>query len=83
MDWSPAQGVLPTVYRIKKLKSGQGTTKDWKATDRQTVIYLNNWRVCFRAEMTYYGNTTSRNHWNSIYVVGGAAVDIYTHPSQS
>jgi hypothetical protein len=25
--WSPVQGVLPTVYRIKKLKSGQGETK--------------------------------------------------------
>jgi hypothetical protein len=24
--WSPAQGVLPNVYRIKKLKSGQGPT---------------------------------------------------------
>jgi hypothetical protein len=23
MGWSPIQGVLPTVYRIKNLKSGQ------------------------------------------------------------
>jgi hypothetical protein len=28
---SPVQGVLPTVYRIKKLKSGQGSTKDCRA----------------------------------------------------
>jgi hypothetical protein len=30
--WSPVQGVLPTLYRIKKLKkSGQGLTKGYRA----------------------------------------------------
>jgi hypothetical protein len=33
--WSPAQGVLPTVYRIKKLKNGQGTTKGCRAIERE------------------------------------------------
>jgi hypothetical protein len=32
--WYPVQGVLSTVYRIKKLKSGQGPTKGCRATDR-------------------------------------------------
>jgi hypothetical protein len=32
--WSPVQGVLPTVCRIKKLKSGQGPTKGCRAIDR-------------------------------------------------
>jgi hypothetical protein len=32
--WSPVQGVLPTVHRIKKLKSGQGPTKDCRAIYR-------------------------------------------------
>jgi hypothetical protein len=27
----PVQGILPTVYRIKKLKSGQGPTKGYRA----------------------------------------------------
>jgi hypothetical protein len=31
--WSPIQGVLPTVYRIKKLKSGQVPTKGCRAID--------------------------------------------------
>jgi hypothetical protein len=31
---SPVQGVIPTVYRIKKLKSGQGPTKGRRAIDR-------------------------------------------------
>jgi hypothetical protein len=30
---SPVQGVLPTVYRIKKLKSGQGPTKGSRVID--------------------------------------------------
>jgi hypothetical protein len=30
--WSTIQGVLPTVYRIKKLKSGQGQAKSCRAT---------------------------------------------------
>jgi hypothetical protein len=34
---SPVQGVPPTVYRIKKLKNGQGPTKDCRAIDR--IIY--------------------------------------------
>jgi hypothetical protein len=29
--WSSVQGVLPTEYRIKKLKNGQGLTKDCRA----------------------------------------------------
>jgi hypothetical protein len=31
--WSPVQGVQPTVYRVKKLKSCQGPTKDCRAID--------------------------------------------------
>jgi hypothetical protein len=31
---SPVQGVLPTACRIKKLKSGQGPTKDRRVIDR-------------------------------------------------
>jgi hypothetical protein len=37
--WSPVQGVLPAVYRIKNLKRGQGPTKDYRAIDR----YLRKW----------------------------------------
>jgi hypothetical protein len=33
-DWSPVQGVLPTVYRIKKLKRGQGPRKGCRAMNR-------------------------------------------------
>jgi hypothetical protein len=33
--WSTVQRVLPTVYRIKKLKSGQGPTKGCTAVDRE------------------------------------------------
>jgi hypothetical protein len=33
-DWSLVQGVLSTVYRIKKLKRGQGPTKDCRAIER-------------------------------------------------
>jgi hypothetical protein len=32
-DWSPIQRILPTVYRIKKLKSCQGPTKGCRAID--------------------------------------------------
>jgi hypothetical protein len=32
--WSPVQGVLPTLYNIKKLKSGQGPTKGCRSIDR-------------------------------------------------
>jgi hypothetical protein len=31
---SPVQGVIPTLYRIKKLKSGQGLTKGYRPTER-------------------------------------------------
>jgi hypothetical protein len=31
--WSPIQGVPPTVYKIKKLKSGQGPKKGSRARD--------------------------------------------------
>jgi hypothetical protein len=31
--WSPVQGFLPTVYRIKKLKSGHGPTKGCTANN--------------------------------------------------
>jgi hypothetical protein len=31
--WSPVRGVLPTVYRIKKLKNYQGPTKDSRAIE--------------------------------------------------
>jgi hypothetical protein len=31
--WSPVQGVLPTVYRLRNWKSGQGPTKSCKAID--------------------------------------------------
>jgi hypothetical protein len=35
MGCSPVQGVLPTVYRIKKLKkNGQGPTEDSRSIDR-------------------------------------------------
>jgi hypothetical protein len=41
MGWSPVQGVLPNVYRIKKLKSGQGLTKGCRAIDRQACqVYV-------------------------------------------
>jgi hypothetical protein len=36
--WSPFQGVLPTVYRIKKLKSGQRPTKGCTAII--IIVYL-------------------------------------------
>jgi hypothetical protein len=32
--WSPVQGILSTVYRIKEVKSCQGPTKDCRAIDR-------------------------------------------------
>jgi hypothetical protein len=32
--WSPVQGVLPNLYRMKKLNSGQGPTKGSRAMDR-------------------------------------------------
>jgi hypothetical protein len=36
MGWSPVQGVLPTEYRIKKLKSGQGP-KGCRAIEREKL----------------------------------------------
>jgi hypothetical protein len=33
--WSPVQGVLPAVYRIKKLNSGQGPTKDCRGIESE------------------------------------------------
>jgi hypothetical protein len=41
--WSPVQGVLPTVYRIKKLKRGQGPTKGYRAID---WYYKNKFTMC-------------------------------------
>jgi hypothetical protein len=38
--WSPVRGVLPTVYRIKKLKSSQGPTKGCRAVDRYVMISM-------------------------------------------
>jgi hypothetical protein len=32
--WSPVQGVIPTVYRLRNCKSWQGPTKRYKAIDR-------------------------------------------------
>jgi hypothetical protein len=32
--WSPVQGVLPTVYMIKKLKSGPGPKNRYRSIDR-------------------------------------------------
>jgi hypothetical protein len=39
--WSPVEGVVPTVYRIKKLKkaSGQSPTKSCRAIDE----WMNEW----------------------------------------
>jgi hypothetical protein len=39
---TPVQGVLPTVYRIKKMKSGQGTKgyKDIEKGKRENAIFL-------------------------------------------
>jgi hypothetical protein len=34
--WSPVQGVLPAVYRLRSWKSGQGPKKGCRAIDRQT-----------------------------------------------
>jgi hypothetical protein len=36
--WSPVQGVLPTVYRLRNWKSGQGPTKGCRTIDRQIDI---------------------------------------------
>jgi hypothetical protein len=42
--WSPVQGVLTTVYRIRKLKSGQGPTKGCRAI---IIIIIQNHPLCF------------------------------------
>jgi hypothetical protein len=42
-DWSPVQGVLPTVRRIRKLKSGQGSTKDCRAIDWWMDGWMDGW----------------------------------------
>jgi hypothetical protein len=44
VGWSPVQGVLPTVYRIKKLKSGQGPTTGCRALTTTTIIIIT--KVC-------------------------------------
>jgi hypothetical protein len=36
--WSPVQGVLPTVCRLRNWKSGQGPTKGCRAIDRDRYI---------------------------------------------
>jgi hypothetical protein len=50
--WSPVQGVLLTVYTIKKLKSGQGPKKGCRATDSVVSIAtgygLDDWGVGVR-----------------------------------
>jgi hypothetical protein len=38
-SWSPVQGVLPTVYMIKKLQSGQSLTKGSRAIQRERIIH--------------------------------------------
>jgi hypothetical protein len=43
--WSPAQGVLPTVYRIKKLKNSQVQQKDWRAIEWFSKACVK-YRVC-------------------------------------
>jgi hypothetical protein len=40
-DWSPVQGVLPTMYRIKKLKSGNGRTEGCRVIDSKEGITIN------------------------------------------
>jgi hypothetical protein len=39
--WSPVQGVLPTAYRIKKLKIGHGA-KDYRAIEERELVKPNN-----------------------------------------
>jgi hypothetical protein len=38
MGRSPVQGVVPTVYRLRNWKSGQGPTKGCRAIDRKTFL---------------------------------------------
>jgi hypothetical protein len=38
--WSPAQGVLPIVCRLRNWKSGQGPTKGCRAIDRSQIVYV-------------------------------------------
>jgi hypothetical protein len=63
IGWSPVQGVLQPVYRIKKLKSGKGPTKGCRATDS-----LSDSRRGFRLEIGFvdhlHGVTT--NNYNII-----------------
>jgi hypothetical protein len=42
--WSPVQGVLPTLYRIKKLKTCQGPTEDCRAIIIIIVYLSTRWR---------------------------------------
>jgi hypothetical protein len=51
--WSLVQGVLPTVYRIKKLKNRQGPTKGCRAID-----------TCFLDLPTWWSGV-GRSIWNS------------------
>jgi hypothetical protein len=54
--WSPVQGVLPTVYRIKKLKNGQCPTKGCRAIDEWMNLYHvkeMNICVCYLCEMAF------------------------------
>jgi hypothetical protein len=51
-DWFPVQGVVLNVYRIKKLKSGQGPRKGCRAIDREHNTKLRyrtyDWHFRFR-----------------------------------
>jgi hypothetical protein len=51
-SWSPVQGVLPTVYRIKTLKRGQGPTKGCTAIIIKIIIIMQYLTMIPRLEET-------------------------------
>jgi hypothetical protein len=58
--WSLVQGVLPTVYMIKKLKSGQDPTKGCTAIDRwitdHLVLKSERYKIAFSCKFSYKKN---------------------------